>query len=299
MDVFPFFYDLLRGVGNSERLDLFLYSAGGATMAAWGLVNLFREFCENLSVLIPFKAHSSATLIALGADEIIMSRTAQLTPADPTITSPFNPVMPNQAPCTQPEFLPVSVEDVIGFMDLVRKEAKVEGEPYITEVVKLLAGDVRPLALGSVYRAKEQIKLLSRKLLSFHMPPKEQDKIEAIVLALTRELYSHDYVIGRKEAKGVLGLKIGECPEVLEASMMDLFRSYSDELELYTTYSPEAALGSQNTKTVTFKRAFIETTEKTYVFRTRKEVKRLRITRDGIPLDVMQERPLEEGWMEE
>ena len=79
MDVFPFFYDVLAHLGGtSERIDLFLYSTGGATMAAWGLVNLLREFCSKLSVLVPFKAHSSGTLIALGADEIVMTRTGQL-----------------------------------------------------------------------------------------------------------------------------------------------------------------------------------------------------------------------------
>jgi hypothetical protein len=36
-------------------------------MAAWGIVNLIREFFEWFAVLLPFKAHSSATLLSLGA----------------------------------------------------------------------------------------------------------------------------------------------------------------------------------------------------------------------------------------
>jgi len=297
MDVFPFFYNLLDRLGPKQpQVNLLLYSTGGATMAAWGLVNLFREFCDRLAVLIPFKAHSSATLIALGANEIVMTRTGQLSPVDPTITSPFNPVMPNQIAGVAPEFLPVSVEDVNGFLELIRKEARVNEENNIAELVKILASDVRPLALGSVYRAKEQIRMLSRKLLGFHIDQREHEKIEGIVAALTRELYSHDYVIGRREAKEVLGLNVLDCPATLEKALMDLFLTYAQDMFLNEPYSPEIALGSQTTKVVTFDRAFIETSDACYVFRTKREIKRVQIKQQGIPIDVFQQRVLEEGW---
>jgi radical SAM superfamily enzyme len=128
------------------------------------------------------------------------------------------------------------------------------------------------------------------------MAESEREKIEEIVAALTRELYSHDYVIGRREAKEVLGLKIADCPNALEKLVMDLFLAYSDEMELYTAYSPEVALGTQTTKAVVFDRAFIESTDVTYVFRTRREIKRLQVKREGVPLDAFQQRTLEEGW---
>jgi hypothetical protein len=55
MDIFPHFYDLLVKAGDHEQIDLFLYSTGGMTMAAWGLVNLIREFCRRFCVLIPLR----------------------------------------------------------------------------------------------------------------------------------------------------------------------------------------------------------------------------------------------------
>src|SRR5712692_5952869 len=93
MDVFPFFYDVLARIGKVKQIDLLLYSTGGLTMAAWGLANLIREYCSRFAVLIPFKAHSTATLLSLGADEIVMGPMGQLSPVDPTITSPFNPMV--------------------------------------------------------------------------------------------------------------------------------------------------------------------------------------------------------------
>lgn len=296
MDVFPYFYDILAGIGRTKRIDLLLYSTGGAIMAAWGLVNMLREFCDTLGVLIPYKAQSSATLIALGANEILMSKTGQLSPVDPTITSPFNPVLPNQAPGTQPQFLPVSVEDVIGYLDLARKEGGLKEEALIAEVFKSLATDVRPLALGSVYRAKEQIRMLSRKLLGFHMGTGESAKIDAIVGALTRELYSHDYVIARKEAKDVLGLKIADCPDALELKIMELFFGYSNEMQLNKSYNSEVELGDKTTKVLNLDRAFIESADKCFVFRTKREVKKVKIKREGVHIEGMQEKLLEEGW---
>lgn len=296
MDVFPLFYEVLIQMGKQDQIDLLIYSTGGLTMAAWGLVNLLREFCDNLSVLVPFKAHSSATLIALGADEIVMSRMGQLSPVDPTVTSPFNPTLPSHAPGQPPNFLPVSVEDVISFIDLVREEAKVKSEQHIAELIKVLAADVRPLALGSVYRAKQQIGMLARKLLDFHMSPSDSTKVDAIVETLTRRLYSHDYLIGRKEAKNNIGLKITDCTNELEHTLMQLFADYSDAMELKIPYNHSVILGGQTTRVVHADRAYIECTELTYVFRSKREIKKVKTMEKGIALEGFQESTIEEGW---
>jgi Serine dehydrogenase proteinase len=97
-------------------------------MAGFGIVNLVREFYKKLSVLIPFRAHSAATLIALGADEIVMTRLGQLSPVDLSVTSPLNPSVPG--PQNSPNLVPVSVEDGVGYLDLARKEAKYEESPF-------------------------------------------------------------------------------------------------------------------------------------------------------------------------
>lgn len=293
MDIFPFFYDVLVRMGKQKQIDLFLYSTGGMTMAAWGLVNLIREFCDRLCVLVPFKAHSSATLVSLGADEILMTRMAQLSPVDPTITSPYNPVLPGQAPGTTPQFLPVSVEDVTAYLDLA-KEAGLKEEGNLAEVFKILSSDIRPIALGNVHRAKQQIKMLSEKLLGFHMDDKE--KIDSIVTKLVRELYSHDYLIGRTEAKNHIGLKIASIDEGLEGKLIQLFDHFSDMLELQSPYNADIFLGRDSTKVVSFSQAFIESIDATYVYRTKKEIKRIKVTQKGAVMEGVQERSLEEGW---
>lgn len=219
----------------------------------------------------------------------------QLSPVDPTITSPFNPVLPNQPPGAQPQFLPVSVEDVSSYLDLA-KEWGLDDKNVLATIFGTLAADMRPLALGSVYRAKQQIKMLSEKLLSFHMGANHKEQINGIVSKLIRELYSHDYLIGRSEAKKVIGLKIVEIAESFEKQLVDLFRLYSDAMELTVPYNPDILLGGDTTKTAKFEQGFIESTDATYTFLTRKEVKRIKVTQQGLQMEGFQERVLEQGW---
>lgn len=79
-------------------------------------MNLFREFCEELNVLIPFKALSTATLIALGANEIIMAKMGQLSPIDPSVQHALGPIvqMPGQP---RGRIAPVNVENVNAFIE--------------------------------------------------------------------------------------------------------------------------------------------------------------------------------------
>jgi len=299
-DIFSFFYEHLSKMGSFETLDLLLYSTGGVTMAGFGLVRLIREFCKKFNVLIPFKAHSCATLIALGANEIIMGKLGQLSPVDPSVTSPYNPTMPGQG--QQRALLPVSVEDVLGYFDLARKEAGLRDTDALPAVFQQLSSNVHPLALGSVYRAREQIGLLARTLLTFHMRGKAQaKKVDKIISILTKERHSHDYMISRQEAKNVIGLKVTEPPATLEKKIWELYSDYAFAMALHVPYSNDTFLGSQPQLVGTFDRAFIESREGTHIFRSRKEVKRATITQPGIPLPVegFQERLLDEGWVKE
>ena len=293
MDVHPFFYEILREIDHTDRLDLFIYSTGGITMAAWGLVNLIREFCGRLAVLVPFKAYSSATLISLGADEILMSRMGQLSPVDPTITGPYNPIAEGQPEGASAQLLPLSVEDVVAYIDLA-KELNIKSENHIAEVFDLLSHDVRPIALGNVFRAKQQIRLLSEKLLAFHMTDKE--KIQSIVTTLVRELYSHDYLIGRTEAKDHIGLTIGDISPEFESKIISLYNEYSDALELTVPVNEDNILGGASTKVAVFDQAIIESADTSYVYRTKKEFKRIKGTQKGVQVEGVQRRLLDQGW---
>ena len=167
-------------------------------MAGFGLSRLLREYSENVNVFIPDCCHSSGTLFALGANKIHMSKGATLSPIDPSITGPLNPAVQSN-PVSAPQLIPLSVESVAGYYDLISKSWRVNNRD---DLLKVLAEKVHPLALGDVYRCRQQIEMLATQLLEQHR--KDKRNIIRIVQRLTKGLGSHDYLIYYKEATSLL-----------------------------------------------------------------------------------------------
>jgi ATP-dependent protease ClpP protease subunit len=75
-DVLPFIYRCLEAgkAKAAKGVDLFIHSNGGSGTSPWRIVNRIREYTKDFTVLVPHHAFSAATLIALGADKIIMHK---------------------------------------------------------------------------------------------------------------------------------------------------------------------------------------------------------------------------------
>ena len=127
MDIIPIVSKQLQAIGKTENIDLFLYSSGGDTMVPWRLVSMIREYCDKFSVLVPYKAHSAATMISLGADEIVMSDLSELSPIDPSTANVFNPPDP-QNPQNK---IPISVEDVMAYFDLAKNKFGIKNDEVL------------------------------------------------------------------------------------------------------------------------------------------------------------------------
>ena len=116
-EVVDYFVHHLDLIGVTKKITLYLYTRGGQTLAAWSIVNLLRQFCDELEVIVPSKARSAGTLICLGADRVVMTKQATLGPIDPSVNGPLNPQAPGGGPQSR---VSVSVEDVNGFIDFAR-----------------------------------------------------------------------------------------------------------------------------------------------------------------------------------
>jgi ClpP class serine protease len=81
-DVVSLIHEHILSLKEEERskLDFFIYSRGGQSDVPWAIVSMFREYSKkgSFSVLIPYRAHSAATVIALGADEIVMTKKSRI-----------------------------------------------------------------------------------------------------------------------------------------------------------------------------------------------------------------------------
>ncbi|HEY2526507.1 MAG TPA: ATP-dependent Clp protease proteolytic subunit [Xanthobacteraceae bacterium] len=80
--------EVLRAIQMTDddvALDIILHTPGGVVLAALQIARAIHEHKAKVTVFVPHYAMSGGTLIALAADEIIMSRHAVLGPIDPQI----------------------------------------------------------------------------------------------------------------------------------------------------------------------------------------------------------------------
>lgn len=219
-----------------DKIILFLYTHGGDVNVPLRLVQLIREHCNTFEVMIPFCAHSAGTLICLGADKIIMGKMAELSPIDPTTSNPFNPEDKNN----KPNKIPISVEDVTAYLNLAIDKYGISGEDKKLEVFSRLTKKIHPLALGNVYRKIQLIRILANKLIELQNEENrpEPEIINRIVENLTEKFYTHDFFIGREEAKN-LELSVKESNEELEKLMWNLYELYEKESQMLIPFSPE------------------------------------------------------------
>jgi hypothetical protein len=283
------FYDHLADIQERiPRLDLYLYSSGGDSSVPWRLVSLFREFAEEFNVLVPYRAYSAATMIALGADSIVMGRKAELGPIDPTVSNEFNPVDANTK-----RRLGISVEDVTSYINLIRDKVGLVHQPEVAQAFDSLAKQVHPLALGYVNRHYSFIRMVASKLLSSHVNPPPESESEEIVRNLVERIYFHGHGIARKEAKN-LKLNVVEPQSELEDLMWKLYLQYENELQLTKIFNPEDildAMGADEHVLRNLAGAFIESQLHSHVFRVDVKLRVQRAVPPNVSLSVNVQAP--------
>lgn len=229
-------YDQVRSMGMVDALDLFLYSRGGDVDVPWRIVSMLREHCKRLNVLIPYRAHSAATMIALGCDHIYMTRKAELGPIDPAVSKA-------EKGTAVPEH--VRVEDVMAFVDFMKDKAGLGDQRAIASNVKILSEKLTPWGLGSIYRTHTHIRDVARKLLLSRVTKPDERKTQQIVEALAEKIYLHNHSISRTEACE-LGLPVEHPDPELEELLWNLLKTYGSDMLLRVPLKPEDLLGQQN-----------------------------------------------------
>jgi hypothetical protein len=263
-DAVPLFEKHLRKIGGCNMISLFLYTRGGDILAPLSIVKLLRNYCQMLEVVIPYHAHSAGTLLALGANKIVMGKMGELSPADPSTGHPFNP----QNPQNPQQKMEISVEDVNSYFLLAKERAGIRDQEMVA-VFNQLSEKIHPLALGNIYRGYRMAKTLSEKLLKLHMKPKrDEKKIEKIIDHLTGLISIHNYPVTRDEAKD-LGLNVEFATGGLENAIWAVYESYAEEIELGKPHNPLMLLAEENTKNFEHKAAFIESEQvaRAFLFR--------------------------------
>src|SRR3982750_3435201 len=109
-DALPQVYDKLHAIGRRERIDLLLFSRAGITEVCWRLLNLLREYCDHLGIIVGTRVQGAGALLALGADEIVMGPLSEVGGIEAMRKHPLLP----RDEWDQP--MPVSFTEIKGLM---------------------------------------------------------------------------------------------------------------------------------------------------------------------------------------
>lgn len=249
----------LDAIGDQDSIAVLLYTRGGDTNVPWSIVNFIRAYANEMTVLVPFCAHSAGTLVCLGADNVVMSKIATLSPIDPSVANAFNP----QDPTNPTNRIPIAVEDVMAYFELAKSQG-VKRDEDLAAAFQRLADSVHPLALGNVHRSFEQIRQLANKLIRLHSPDDDKDEVAERIRRLTTAFYTHSHLINRQEARE-LGLPVVDATGKVDSLMLEYYGHLIDDLDLRTKFDPAKVLGAgggaqqQQQVQVQLERAYVET----------------------------------------
>jgi membrane-bound ClpP family serine protease len=197
-----------------DRLDLFLHSPGGFLDSAYKIVRICKEYSNEFNVIVPLAAKSAATVICLGASEIVMTVFAELGPIDPIIQHPYKPDV--RVPAR-------SIKDFFEFLSAT-ETGKI---PVDAQFKAQMSSLLDPYLIGSYQTALNSSKQIAEKLLKENALKAKPGLVNAAVEKLTEYYYSHSYVIDRNEAREIgLNVTNAESTPKLDQAVRQLLGVY-------------------------------------------------------------------------
>ena len=180
--------EILRAIYLTDprvAIDLVLHTPGGLVLAALQIARAIHKRPGKVTVFVPHYAMSGGTLIALAADEIVMSENAMLGPVDPQI----------------------------GQYPAASILAAVSRKP-VADV-----DDTTLILADQAEKAIVQLRTAVREFLVDELPPEKSDELAAL---LTQGTWTHDYGITHEAAKA-FGLNVSTSMPDDVLRLMSLF----------------------------------------------------------------------------
>jgi hypothetical protein len=202
--------DLAHSVSGSAA-DIFVVNNGGSAEATERIVTFLRGRFKTLRFILAGNAYSAATLMALAADEVLMTSVATLGPIDPQING-------------------IPARAILRAFERIEKRLKEEGPRALSAYMPLISK--YDLHIFEICRSAEELsEELARTWLARYMLRCDQkdDRVDGIVkFFISYDIHkSHGRSIGRERARE-LGLPIKDVEEIagLEPLVRSLFNQY-------------------------------------------------------------------------
>lgn len=203
-------FEIIKGWNVQDNIYMFVKSNGGDGKASLRIINLLRQHTKKLVVILQGECASAATMLALGADEILMGPLAYLSAVDTSITHDLSPVDKNN------NLVSVSQDELSRVLNLWNSESNGQNNPYHD-----LYQHIHPLVFGAVDRAGSLSIKLCAEILSYHM--EDNEKALQISQHLNAHYPSHGYPITLREAQ-----RIGLNAKPLDKDLNDLFSTLNN-----------------------------------------------------------------------
>ncbi len=247
---------LLRAsLGNRtfEELDLVVNSGGGSIHAVYQIVELLRMHTKKLTACVPFYAKSAATLLCVGADEIILDDLAQLGPLDTQVyeekrggkgqfnsaLNPFKTLEQLQKFSLESLDIAVKMISLRSGMDL--DDCLKHGIEFVRATTGPLFAQLNPEKLGEYSRALSVGTEYGQRLLRRFKSDWDQQKRDEVLEKLVHGYPSHDYIIDYHELQ-----EIGFEARLFEGDergvVLGLYRLILDEKSAVELVEPTAVV---------------------------------------------------------
>jgi len=209
------FGSMMDAIGDVRGIDLLLQSPGGYGEVAEKLVQMCRSRCDHFRVIVPNSAKSAATMIALGADVVLMGDPSELGPIDPQYEVAIGGVSQM-----------ISGQSFIQAYDDAQAEVKrlvADDESPVGVLHSLSSSTMEPAFIEHCRRGVEFSRDVARRFLREYQLPamfeawgetrhpntiraRAKRAAENLLSANTR--FSHGRLIGPEEARDGIGLHI-------------------------------------------------------------------------------------------
>lgn len=191
------FAELLQNIGKQKKLDLFLLSPGGYVDPAFKMAKLCRDYSEEkFSVIIPYYAKSAATLLSIGADELVMGHPSEIGPIDPRIKVKDNYGREINVSAT-------AIKDALKVIEELCGDSSERSLKYMPLIEKINLD-----TLGEYERALGASLQYAKTLLETGNLLTDKSKVNEVAENLAKKYYSHGYAIYADEAKEKLNFNI-------------------------------------------------------------------------------------------
>ncbi len=218
--VYKAFFDARKDMAKDQPIALLIHSPGGYARFSYQIASLFRKHCGGFTAVVPRYAKSAATLLSLGANNIIMGQYSELGPLDAQYFDPDSECDMSALDEVQilerlSAFSLEAVDQSMLFL-LKRTGKKIDSMlpltlKYASEMSRPLLEKIDTVHYTQISRVLKVAEEYATRLLLAKFP---EDEAQRISRHLVEKYPEHGFIIDYEEAERVgLGVELAN-PEV-------------------------------------------------------------------------------------